>query len=47
MTRGMSETVWDMQDRYDAATTDEQREQIRQEIRDAGYSGVADTIGRQ
>ena len=47
MTRGMNETVWDMQDRFDRATTDAEREQIRQEIREAGYTGVADTIGRQ
>lgn len=40
------ETVWDMQDRFDAATTDAERDQIREEIRDAGYSGVADTIGK-
>ena len=40
------ETVWDMQDRFDNAATDAEREEIRQEIRDAGYHGVAHTIGR-
>jgi hypothetical protein len=42
-----NENVWDMQDRFDAATSDAERERTREEIRAAGYSGVADTIGRQ
>ena len=38
-------TVWDLQDRFDAAKTEAEQERIRQEIRDAGFNGVADTIG--
>ncbi|AHH98245.1 hypothetical protein [Kutzneria albida] len=41
-----NETVWDMQDQFDNATTDQEREQVRQKIADAGFSGVAKTIGR-
>lgn len=40
------ETVWDMQDQFDKAGSDAEREQIRQKIHDAGYKGVARTIGR-
>lgn len=39
------ETIWDMQDRFDAAATDADRDQIRQQMREAGFNGVANTIG--
>lgn len=38
-------TLWHMQNDFDSADTDTERERIRQEIRDAGYNGMADTIG--
>lgn len=41
-----NETVWDMQDRFDNAKTDAEKEQVRKEIAAAGYKGVAKTIGR-
>lgn len=46
MTRGEFETVWDLQDRFEAAETDAERDQVREDLRAAGYNGVADTIGR-
>lgn len=39
-------TVWDMQDDYDATSDPQAQEAIKQEMRDNGYSGVANTIGR-
>jgi hypothetical protein len=39
-------TVWDMQDDFHNAVDDEGREAIKNEMRAAGYNGVADTIGQ-
>lgn len=38
-------TLWDMQDDFHKTTSETRREEIRNEIRAAGFGGVANTIG--
>jgi hypothetical protein len=38
--------VYDLIDKFDNASTDGEREEVRQQIQELGFSGVARTIGR-
>lgn len=38
--------LYDLVDKFDNAATDAEREEIRKQIQDLGFNGVARTIGR-
>jgi len=42
----MTESLATMQEQFDNATTDTERNAIRDQIRAAGFTGVANTIGK-
>lgn len=43
----MAESAENMMDRFDNATTDAQREQARKDLAEAGFKGIANTIGKR